>query len=242
MKKIVIIMLLLISMLSLVGLKLLTEQYPPYNFEQNGQLKGISIDIMDEMLKKVNIGLSRNDIELWNWTRAYQTTEKAKDHALFAMTYTDERAPLFKWVGPFSPTKQVLMAKKSKGIKINSPNDINKYKVGVIRDDVGHQLLKKIGVQDSSYDFADNSKTNAKKLAGGRVDLVAYEGAVMSWEMKEAGININDYEEVYTLKEGQLYFAFNKDTSDTTIKKFQKALDELKKEGKVESIIKKYLK
>ena len=46
-------------------LTLYTEQYPPFNFEDNG-LKGISVDLIDEMLKAGGSRLTKKDI---HWLR-----------------------------------------------------------------------------------------------------------------------------------------------------------------------------
>jgi len=74
--------------------------------------------------------------------------------------------------------------------------------------------------------------------------MIAYGYPEMDWIIKENGHDITEYEIVFeiTKEEKNLYFAFNKDTSDEIIGKFQKALDEVKKEGLYDKIISKYLK
>jgi len=44
----------------------MTEQYPPYNYldEKDGQLKGITVDILMEMFKKVGVKKTRKDLEI----------------------------------------------------------------------------------------------------------------------------------------------------------------------------------
>ena len=43
---------------------LMTEEFPPYNFEADGYLQGTSIDLMCLILKKAGSTLSRDDIRL----------------------------------------------------------------------------------------------------------------------------------------------------------------------------------
>ncbi|MBF0259816.1 MAG: hypothetical protein HQK62_13460, partial [Desulfamplus sp.] len=43
------------------------------------------------------------------------------------------------------------------------------------------------------------------------------------------GFDVNQYETVYVLKSGELYYAFNSNTSDEIIQKLQQALDDLKR-------------
>jgi len=92
---------------------IMTEQYPPYNFEQNGLLKGIATDIMVEMFKRDGSKKTIKDIQLLPWARGYKDVQDKPNTILFAMTRSAEREKMFKWVGPISPTKIVLHAKKS---------------------------------------------------------------------------------------------------------------------------------
>ncbi|HOD53759.1 MAG TPA: ABC transporter substrate-binding protein [Candidatus Cloacimonadota bacterium] len=219
---------------------IMTEQYPPYNFEQNGLLKGIATDIMVEMFKRDGSKKTIKDIQLLPWARGYKDVQDKPNTILFAMTRSAEREKMFKWVGPISPTKIVLHAKKSKKISIKSKEDIAKYHVGAIREDIGHQLLEKAGVKN--VDLSADMISNIKKLEADRIDLWAYEENVARWELKTQGKNLADYESVYTLLSSDLYFAFHKSTPDATISQIQKYLNDMKKDGTYQKIMDKYLK
>ena len=47
-------------------------------------------------------------------------------------------------------------------------------------------------------------------------------------------------EEIYVVHKSRSYFAFNKKTPDSIVKKWQYALDDLRKDGTVLNILKKY--
>ncbi len=219
---------------------IMTEQYPPYNFEQGGQLKGIAIDIMAEILKRDGSKKTVKDIQLLPWARGYKDVQEKPNTILFAMTRSTEREKMFKWVGPISPTKITLQAKKAKKITIKSAADIKKYKAGAIREDIGHQLLEKNGA--TNVDLSADIISNIKKLDADRIDVWAYEENVARWELKSNGKNLSEYESVYTLLSSDLYFAFNKSTPDATIANIQKIFNEMKKDGTYQKILDKYLK
>jgi polar amino acid transport system substrate-binding protein len=44
----------------------MTEDYPPYNYtdEEDGQLKGITVDILMEMFQKAGVKLTRKDLKV----------------------------------------------------------------------------------------------------------------------------------------------------------------------------------
>ncbi|MDM8537118.1 ABC transporter substrate-binding protein [Desulfobacterales bacterium HSG17] len=220
--------------------RLLTEEYPPFNFKRNNFLQGISVDMMEEILKKVDANTTREDIELLPWARAYRDVLREKNTCLFAMTRTKEREALFKWVGPFATLKIVLTAPKYRRIIIKSIEDINKYIVGVVRDDVGEQILVQNGIIKGTLSIVHHPDINAKKLVAGRIDLWAYADITARWILRENGYDSNEYESVYVLKEGQLYFALNAKTPDYLIQKLQQALDDLKTEGLHQKILDKY--
>jgi len=143
--------------------QLMTENYPPFNYESNGMLKGISIDLIEKMLKKMGSGKTRKDIRLMPWARAYQYTQLNEKTCLFSMVRTKQREPLFKWVGPIAPMRIVLIAKKSKEIKIRSIDDLSEYRVGAVRHDIGQQLLIKNGFEEERLKLVHSQKINLLK-------------------------------------------------------------------------------
>lgn len=147
MKKVLLILMLFLSLRNFsqenYDLHLYTDEYPPYNFLEKDKLEGISVDILEEMLQDIGSKLTKNDITVLSWSRAYNLLKKKDNVMLFSMTKTKERERLFKFVGPIAKTRIVLIARKDRNIRIDSIEDIKKYEVGTIRDDIGEQLLKK---------------------------------------------------------------------------------------------------
>lgn len=148
-------------------------------------------------------------------------------------------------MGPITKTQIGLLALKEKNIKIDKIDDIKKYKIGAVLEDVGEQLLLKIDNEILKEKIQSISGNNAvelsfKKMKNGRIDLFAYELNVAKYIAKLNGYDLNKYEVVHTLKDGELYYAFNLNTSDEVIQQLQKALDEIKADGTYKNIIKNY--
>lgn len=217
----------------------MTEQYPPYNFEADGKIQGISTDVMRAIMKRLNVD---RPIRMLPWANAYNRVQAIANTCLFSMTYTPERAPLFKWVGPVAYSNITLVALKKNNIRINNIEEVNKYRVGVIRSDIGEQLLLKAGVKPDHIDAVAHTIQNLKKLVAGRVKLVAYGDEPLKWEIKQNGFTPDDFQTVFRLSKGELFFAFHKNTPETIIKDFQRVLDELKSDGTYGRIVDKYLK
>jgi len=222
-------------------LNFITESYPPYNFKEKGKLQGIAVDLLLAATKRSSSTLTAKQIKVLPWPRAYKMAETGPNVVLFSTTRTDEREQKFSWVGPISPTRIVLLAKKSNSIIISSPSDIKKYTVGAIIDDIGDQLVQKAGVKNSSIKHVAKAASLAKMLDAGRIKLWAYEENVARWFIKQEGLNNSDFEAVYTLKESDLYYAFSKDVKKETLEVLQKSIDEVKATAEFDKIKADYL-
>jgi polar amino acid transport system substrate-binding protein len=212
----------------LKGVEMLTEAYPPYNFNEGGTLRGIAVDLLIAATHKMEAPIKRDEIKLQPWARAYRKILEGPNVGLFATTRTDEREDKFKWVGPIVKTRIVVLAKKSSEISISSADDLKNYSFGVIRGDIGEQLIEGVGVPESKIRQASNADSLAKQLDVGRIQLWAYEENVARWFIETNGLDNEGFIVVYVLKEAELFYAFSKDVDNDVIESLQKGLDQVK--------------
>lgn len=220
----------------------ITEQYPPYNFTADGKLQGIAVDTLTLMLQRVGSRLTREDLKPLPWARGYKRVQTEPNTCLFSTTRTDEREPLFKWVGPIAPNTAALIARTENNIEIDSVEDMKLYRIGTIRDDFAESYLVSTGISIGDLERVAENVLNIKKLNRGRIDLWAYGENVAMWELKANGFNPANYESVYELDSKDLYFAFHIDTPDSVVEKLQAALDAIKADGEYEKILSRYLR
>ncbi|MBM7623908.1 substrate-binding periplasmic protein [Sporohalobacter salinus] len=218
------------------SLTIITENYPPLNYKEQGKITGPSVEIVREIQKRVG---SNSKIKLYPWTRGYNMALNKANVALFSTTRTKKRENKFKWVGPIAEMKSVFFAKKGSNIEINSLQDAKQVNtIGTLMGDATEQTLEKKGF--TNYSGVSKNSLNLKKLLAGRIDLW-YTRAINAKEFcKKAGVDFDKLEPVYTVKSPELYIAFNKNTPDTIINKWEKAYEELRKEGFIKKVLKKY--
>ncbi len=224
-------------------IKMMIDNYPPYNMEVEGELQGLSIEVLDATLKQMGSKQNKFDVELLSWSKAYATAQKTKNSMVFSTTRTKSREKLFKWVGPVTKTTIGIIALKSKNIIINTPNDLKKYTIGAVKKDIGEILLLENGVPKqniNSIDGVNGIATNFYRLERDKIDMYAIETKVAKYSADLNGFDSDDYEVIYILENNELYFAFNRLTADSIIQKWQKALDTIKANGIYDNIIKKY--
>jgi polar amino acid transport system substrate-binding protein len=217
-------------------LTILTENLPPLNYVENGVLVGPSVDIVKHIQKSVG---SKEEIQVYPWARAYQMALNEKNIILFGMTYTKFREDKFKWVGPLATKRDILIAKKSSGIKIDRLEDAKKVgRIGTLRDDTRERLLKSRGF--TNLEPVSDELLNAKKLALGRIDLWTYKIPGLRTVCDLAGVDYTKFEEVYHLRKIDLMIAFSKKTSDSIVQKWRDAFDEMLLDGTILKIRKKW--
>lgn len=234
----------IIAVLFLIGgpsvwceeLTILTENLPPLNYVENGVLVGPSVEVVREIQKRVG---SKEQIQVYPWARAYKMALTDKNVILFGMTYTKVREDKFKWVGPLATKRDILVARKDSGIKINSLEDAKKVKrIGTLRDDTRERLLKKHGF--TNLESVSDEQQNAKKLALGRIDLWTYKIPGLRTVCDLAGVDHTLFEEVFHLREMVLMIAFSKKTSDSIVKEWGDAFKEMSADGTLLQIRKKW--
>ncbi|WP_018694393.1 substrate-binding periplasmic protein [Algicola sagamiensis] len=230
----------LVKSADLTDLEYITEHYPPYNFKEKGQLRGIAVELLELASRAKGPPVLPRMVNMEPWARGYQKVLKGRMKVLFSMTRTPKREKLFLWAGPITDTRVVVLAKKGREIKITSPDQFKLYTIGVVRDDIGEQSLNTLGIEDKHLQLSPFPEVVAKKLHADRVDMWAYEARVAQWVMRQLGINTNAYEEVYVLTEGHLYFSFSSDVNDEYVADLQEGIDEIRKAGRLEEILAKY--
>lgn len=217
----------------------MTEDYPPLNMTgEDGTPTGLAVDILAEIISRMGGSKTAKDFQVMPWARSYNEVQNTPNTCLFSTTVTEERLPMFKWVGPLHVLSFDAVALKSKGLKADSVEDLVDLKTGVIRDDQGDSLAKEAGIKE--IDRVPSNDQNIKKLNEGRIDIWIYSIGSARTLVEEMGLNPDDYESIWNLSRSDVSYAFHKDVDDELLEAMQKALDEMKADGTHAEILKKY--
>lgn len=224
---------------ALEELTFITEEYPPYNYRQEGRLEGISIELLERIFAETGTAMSREDVLLYPWARGYDTALNEPGTVLFSTTRTEQREELFQWVGPIATDRVALIARRDSGIQLNDIDEViaGDYRIAVIREDIGAQRLQEAGVPETQIHAAMSGTSALRMLERGRVDLWAYGEDVAFWLMNEEGLPTTDYTPALTISESDLYYALNRDTDPKLVAKMQAALNNLREGGVLREIL-----
>ncbi len=222
---------------SATDLQLLTEENPPLNFSDGGQPKGLSVDVVQEIQRRVG---NTNSIEVQPWSRAYRTASTLPNVAIFIMARTPAREELFQWVGPVSASVASLYGKRGSGLHINNLEDAKLVDhILVVRDFYTHQLLQKLGFVN--LELVSKPETMVKMTVNGRAPLMFASNVTLPDLLDKAGAKRSDVELLYTITSLQTYIGFSLGTPKDVVGSWQAALDGMKRDGSYASIYAKWL-
>ncbi|MGE6660806.1 substrate-binding periplasmic protein [Pseudomonas sp. NPDC077408] len=220
---------------------LLTENFPPFNMAADGKnyaadrnISGINAEIVREMFKRAGIAYSLT--LRFPWERIYNQALEHPDQGLFSTTYTPEREPLFKWVGPLASTGWVLLAPAGSPMRLSSLDQAQQYRIGAYKNDAVSQHLESKGFEPIN---SLRDQENISKLLKGQIDLWATTDPVGPYLAKQEGVS--GLTTVLRFNDAQLFLALNKQTPDEVVTRLQKALNEMKSDGAIDAIMRRYL-
>ncbi|MEM5527841.1 transporter substrate-binding domain-containing protein [Gammaproteobacteria bacterium AS21] len=220
-------------------IRILTEHFPPYNFEVDNQAQGLATEVVQAVLQQLKLDV---DIEFYPWARAYELAQTEKNILIYSIARIPERENLFQWVGTIASYKTSLYKlKANKEIKVNTLEQAKQYEIGLSLNDVIVTYLQRH--QFPSLKTLSTGLLNIRMLANDRIDLIAYDEASFSYALQEEGVEDALFEKVYTLDElsDQLYMAFSPRSDKALVKAFADALQVIKANGSYEQIQKKYI-
>lgn len=219
-------------------IRLYTEEQPPYNFiTSQGTVSGSSAEVVYEIAKRTGDTIS---VTLVTWDKGIQTVQKENGTALFSTVRTDEREPDFKWVGPLSTVELALYSKRSFSKDISKIEDLKEIgPIGVVRNDVREEILIENSIDNrlilpDDYACIDALMKDSSVLWFGTSDILAQNA-------KTLAVNPENFKKVWVYMKGDLYIAFNRDTPDDLILRWQAALDEMKDDGTYRMIQERYI-
>ncbi|MBQ6497985.1 MAG: transporter substrate-binding domain-containing protein [Bacilli bacterium] len=139
--------------------------FAPYEYYSNGEIKGVDVDIMKAVAKKMNKELKVKDVAFDSIIAEVKTHKS--DVGAAGISYTEERAKQVDFSIPYVESKQVIVVKKNS--KITGPEDLKNIKVavqlGTVADSVlsdeyeSVQLVREKKFMAAIQDLKDNKVT-----------------------------------------------------------------------------------
>lgn len=239
MKKIFVIFLFCMNVILYGGTyNLVTLQYPPYQYEENGEKKGFVMQIIDEVFHR--LGEDYN-LEIIAWKRALKMVEDGDADIIFTIYKNDEREKFLDYSNEILiPQKTAFFVLKDNLIKYNGDfENLSDYIVGTVFGvSYGFKFDEAIKKNELKTESVMTGDINIKKLLDKRIDLIVSNeyGAMYLMKKYSKLDKIKKLEPI--LEEIPSYIAFSKKKNLGELRdRFDKELKKMKDEGRYQEII-----
>ncbi|MCM3026934.1 transporter substrate-binding domain-containing protein [Bacillus safensis] len=211
--------------------------YPPFEFEKGGKTVGIDVDLINAIAKDQDFKVKLEAMDFSGIIPAMQAGQL--DVGMGGMSITDERKKKVDFSDPYFDAGLTVVVKKDSSIK--SINDLKGKKLAVKNGTTGAKFASdnadKYGYEvvqfnDSPSMFQEVSNGNADALIED-YPVITYAIAQQDLKLKTVGDRLNGDQYGISVMKGK-----NQDL----LKKINKGLENLKKNGEYDKIIDKYLK
>lgn len=217
-----------------------TEEWPPYNFNENGEVSGISTDILRAACQTAKLQCT---FQIVPWARAYKTATRTPNTVLYTTARKPSREHEFVWVGPILPRTTWVYGKATPTPLIRDFKDLAHHRVGVVRDEAAQQDLEAAGVPLSAFTVQSTNADVLRILMGDVVDAMVDTEIGMAWNLRSANLAPNAVHKLMKLADdGAYYFALNPESDPALVNRLQTAVDKLRRSGKIDAIVKHYTK
>ncbi|MCQ6281292.1 transporter substrate-binding domain-containing protein [Bacillus sp. EB600] len=211
--------------------------YPPFEFKEGNQYKGIDIDLINAIAKNQGIKIELSPMDFGGIIPAMQANQL--DVAIAGMSITDERKKVVDFSTPYFNAGLTVVVKKDNAT-IKSVDDLTGKTVAVKKGTTGAKYAldnaSKLGIKVVQF---NDSPAMFQEVSNGNADALIEDYPVISYAIaqKDLGLKIVGKR----LNGDQYGIAVLKGQNQDVLKKINNGLAELKKDGTYDKIIKTYL-
>lgn len=220
-------------------IKVVTEYLSPFQIKNpDDSLGGYATEVVRAMFR---ITGDEATIQPMPWARAYKIALNQKNVLVYSIAHTDEREPLFHWVGKLKYQRFYLWGLKSSfGQHFQSIDEARGFLISVPREYNSSQFLTK-------YHFTNvylpaRNEQSIGMLYKGRVNLILGTELVLKQLTDKLELDFSKLGKLFEVKElnNDLSLAFNLDSDPAIVERYRQAFSQLKQSGELTSIRKKW--
>ncbi len=235
------LVILFLNTLAAAELKINAHDYPPFCYLENDKLKGAMVEIVQEICK---ITKDKCIIEYVPLKRNLQYLEMGRIHGVMSLVQSDSRDKFGTLSDPIIYSDLIYASVKTSPI-LKSKKELNGYRVGVVLGSASsvmvEEQLKEVGGK-GVVEIEVNPDIMVKKISSGKYGqkgAIAGSEDVINYYVKKNALP--KLKRIFTLKKDAFGIYFSKKNVDQkTIDRFNVAIKQLRDEGKIQPILKKY--
>lgn len=222
-------------------LRIVSLQYPPFQYLENGEVKGVAYEIVQEVFNRLDYEIK---VDILPWTRALTYLREAQADAVFTIYKTKEREDFLDYANEVLINQRIAFY-KHKDTNINFDGNFDNLKGNTIGTVFGVNYGTRF---DSAVEKLSPSLLNSfdvynnfQNLLLKRIDLLInnIDGADFVIKIMDAGDIIEMLPPVIETVPSYLAFSKHKDFTDLK-NRFEAELVNIKKDGTYNRILRKH--
>jgi glutamine transport system substrate-binding protein len=211
--------------------------YPPFEFKEGNDYKGIDIELINAIAKNQDFKIELSPMDFGGIIPAMQANQL--DVAIAGMSITDERKKVVDFSTPYFDAGLTVIVKEDNS-SIKSVDDLKGKKVAVKKGTTGAKYAQdnaaKLGITVVQF---NDSPAMFQEVSNGNADALIEDYPVISYAIAQKDLGLKIVGD--RLNGDQYGIAVLKGQNQDLLKKINKGLEELKKDGTYDKIIKTYL-
>ncbi|MDN3017328.1 transporter substrate-binding domain-containing protein [Paenibacillus sp. BSR1-1] len=211
--------------------------YPPFEFKEGNDYKGIDIDLINAIAKNQGFKIELSPMDFGGIIPAMQANQL--DVAIAGMSITDERKKVVDFSTPYFDAGLTVVVKNDNST-IKSVDDLKGKTVAVKKGTTGAKYAQdnaaKLGINVVQF---NDSPAMFQEVSNGNADALIEDYPVISYAIAQKDLGLKIVGD--RLNGDQYGIAVLKGQNQDLLKKIDKGLAELKKDGTYDKIIKTYL-
>lgn len=220
-------------------LLIVTEEWPPFNYQQDDKVSGFSTEIVHLIMNRVG----EHSIKLLPSMRSSRVLNTRPYTMMYSMFRTPEREAQYQWIGPLVEGRIFFYQRATDFREFKSIDDLKSVDKLATR----HKGLIPSLLLDMGFKNLDKTATKSlqvyQKLLLGRVDVgISDVDLGVSYNLGFLNEDMSAVKKIpIEIFRSDLYIAASLDIPKQEIERWQKALQKLKDEGTYQKILDKYL-
>lgn len=219
-----------------VKMTILTENYPPLSYAENGVVTGYGAEVVAAIQKELKTDAVPVVLP---WDEAYNRALTEPNVVLFTIEKTTDRESRFNFIGPLGANTSYFYSLASNPIMLTDLQAAGKVKaITTTTNWFTEQFLKDKGFANliSKPDPIDNLKLLINKEA----DLGVFTDVTFPQLCKEAGIAPDSLKQVLELMKSEYYIAISKATNTEVVEAWEKAFAKIETNGTLQELKNKW--
>jgi polar amino acid transport system substrate-binding protein len=220
---------------------LVTLEYPPYEYTENGQVKGIAVEIVREAFRLMG---HEAVIQVYPFKRSIEMFKRGEADAIFTFFKTPEREEFTLYSNEVVVLQSItLWVRQDSPITYNDDfSSMSQYHFGVIRGvSYGEKFDAQARAGKLNLDTVDSASSAMDMLVASRFDIWVSNHFGAVYELKRAGLFESVKELTPPVQEQLTYVGFSKVKNLGELRdQFDKTLKILKRNGFYDAVLDKY--